>query len=281
MLVAMDLHQLLEHGPQSGDLSKELRTRLAAGADLEARAGASHETPLHVATRRHRTEAVELLLEAGCELDGVTAGGKTAFAHALRRGFDELAGILRGAGACTDLDPADNLAVALTHGHLAEARALLTEDPGLARTGNPEEDRLLADLTGRAATEPVALLLEHGADLAAPGLDLGTPLHQAAWFGQPANARLLLDAGAPLEVFEAFHGSSPLGWAVHGSRFSGGAAERASAYEEVTALLLAAGARLAYPDEQPGPDAAYARRLLEDAAPGVRVLLEEHLARTG
>ena len=42
------------------------------------------------------------------------------------------------------------------------------------------------------------------------------PLHQAAWFGQPDNARLLIEAGAPLDVFDSVHESSPLGWAAHG-----------------------------------------------------------------
>lgn len=274
----MDLHALLDHGPF--DLAT-LRGLLDGGADPEARAGASAETALHVAVRRRRPDAVEALLEGGVDVNARTVGGKTAYAHALRRGFDELAGLLREAGADLALTPADRLAIALAHGHRTEARALLAEDPTLARTGNPEEDRLLADLAGRSEPEPVALLLEHGADLAAPGLDDGTPLHQAAWFGQPANARLLLDAGAPLEVFDACHGSSPLGWAVHGSRYSGDAPARAAAHTEVVGLLLDAGAALAYPDEVPGEGATYARRLLEDATPGVRALLEHHLARRG
>jgi hypothetical protein len=51
-------------------------------------------------------------------------------------------------------------------------------------------------------------------------------LRQAAWFGQPDNARRLIDAGAPLDVLDATHEGSPIGWAVHGSRYSGGAEKR-------------------------------------------------------
>lgn len=58
------------------------------------------------------------------------------------------------------------------------------------------EDRLFADVAGRDDSASVALLIHAGADLTSPGLDDGTPLHQAAWFGQPANTRLLIDAGA-------------------------------------------------------------------------------------
>ena len=107
-------------------------------------------------------------------------------------------------------------------------------------------------------------MISAGADLEAQGLDCGTPLHQAAWFGQPDNARLLIDAGAPLDIFDATHESSPIGWAVHGSRYSGGAEERQDAYVALVRMLLAAGSSLHYPGE-PQTD-AYFQRLLEDAA---------------
>ena len=120
------------------------------------------------------------------------------------------------------------------------------------------------------------LLISAGADLSAPGLDTGTPLHQAAWFGQPDNARLLIDAGAPLDIFEPTHGSSPIGWAVHGSRYSGGAEERQDAYVALARMLLAAGSSLQYPDETQSD--AYTRRLLDDASPQVREILQHRTA---
>ena len=116
------------------------------------------------------------------------------------------------------------------------------------------------------------MLINAGADLTAPGLDSGTPLHQAAWFGQPANAWLLIDAGAPLDVFDSTHQSSPLGWAVHGSRYSGGTEQRQDVYVELTQMLLDAGSSLHYPNE---PDSdAYFARLLKDASPAVRQVLK-------
>ena len=65
---------------------------------------------------------------------------------------------------------------AVVEGRLDEARAILAAFPDAARTGNPEEDRLLADVAGRNESPPVELLISAGADLAAPGLDSGTPL---------------------------------------------------------------------------------------------------------
>jgi ankyrin repeat protein len=115
----------------------------------------------------------------------------------------------------------------------------------------------------------VRLLIDAGADLAATGLDGGTALHQAAWFGQPENARLLIAAGAPLGIFDETHDSSPLGWAVHGSRYSGDAETRQDAYVELVVLLLDAGSGL--------KDEAYLQRLRNDASPRVAALLPRAL----
>lgn len=267
----MSLHQLLDwkYGPEGDAVLQGL---LAEGVDPNARAGPHAETPLHVATRRRRKAAVAILLDHGADIDAKTAFGKTAYAHAIRRGFHELVALLTERGADTELNDADRFAVAVVGGRLDEARKILAQHPGVARTGNPEEDRLFADVAGRGDPEPVALLIAAGADLTATGLDSGTPLHQAAWFGQPANARLLIEAAAPLDVFDSVHESSPLGWAVHGSRYSGGAEARQDAYVDLTRMLIEAGSSFTYPDD-PGGE-AYVVRLLQDATPRVKEVLE-------
>lgn len=266
----MTLHDFLDfnYGPD-GDAA--LQRMLSDGAEVNERRGPQSETPLHVATRRRRAKAASILLDHGAGIDAKTAGGKTAYAHAARRGFHDLTKVLAARGANTGLNEADRLAVAIVNGRLNEARTIIAGDPQVVRTGNPEEDRLLADVAGRNETAPVALLIQAGADLTATALDSGTPLHQAAWFGQPDNARLLIDAGAPLDVFDATHESSPLGWAVHGSRYSGGAEERQEAYVTLVRMLLQAGSSLHYPEEPQGD--AYFRRLLEDASPQVAEVL--------
>ena len=271
----MTLHELLDvHYGVDGDTV--LRRMLDGCADLHLRSGPGEETPLHVATRRRRAGAVEILLEYGADIDAVTEGGKTAYTHAVRRGFDEVAALLAKHGAGTDLNEADRLAVAIVAGNLDEARTILEACPGVARTTNPEEDRLLADVAGRNDRDAVQLLIEAGADLTAAGLDSGTPLHQAAWFGQPANGRLLIDAGAPLDIFDPVHAASPIHWAAHGSRYSGAAEERQDAYVQLVEMLLEAGSRLSYPDD-PGGD-AYRQRLLRDASPRVREVLRGAIA---
>jgi ankyrin repeat protein len=269
-LTGMTLHEFLDWS-YGADGDEALRRLLIEKPDLEERDGLFEETPLHIATRRHRASAVEILLDAGADIDAKTRGGKTAYAHAARRGFDEVSDRLRERGADTGLNAADRFAVAIVNGRFAEAGEVLVADPGAIRTVNPEEDRLLADVAGRNGTAAVTWLIERGADVAAPGLDSGTPLHQAAWFGQPDNARLLIDAGAPLDVFDSIHASSPVGWAVHGSRYSGGADVRQEAYASLTRMLIEAGSSLHYPDDPKGN--AYFDRLLQDASPEVAEVL--------
>src|SRR5262245_21017200 len=263
----MTLHDLLDFSYGSeGDIV--LRRMLEEGADPNSRQGPALETPLHVAARRRRVAAVKILLDHGADIDAKTAGGKTAYAHAVRRGFHDVTEVLRLHGASTLLSEPDRLAVAITKEDLDEAQNILTVCSSAVRTGSAEEDRLLADVAGRNNPRVVEFLINAGADLTAPGLDSGTPLHQACWFGQPRNARLLIAAGAPLDVFDDVHHSSPIGWAVHGSRYSGGADERQNEYVELVEMLLAAGASLEYPGS-PGSN-TYLQRLLDDASPRVR-----------
>jgi ankyrin repeat protein len=70
------------------------------------------------------------------------------------------------------------------------------------------------DLLGMAAAtcdeRLVALLLERGADPASANAHGWTPLHQAAYSGLPLLARMLLDAGAPVDVSARGDGGTPL-----------------------------------------------------------------------
>ncbi len=268
--MAGELHRFLdfEYGP-TGD--SELVRRLANGSDPNGR-DKHGETPLHVAVRRRRLEAVRILLDHGANVDTQNAYGKTCFAHAVRRGFDEVAELLKDLGADTTLNAADEFAVAVGAGDLDGAARILAQTPGAVRTGNPEEDRVLADMAGRNRIDVVRFLIEAGADIQALGLDTGTPLHIAAWFGQPDNVRSLVAAGASLEEFDVTHESSPLGWAVHGSRYSGGAESRQDNYADIVRQLLEAGALMRYPND---PTDAYRQRLLRDASPRIAKILAD------
>ncbi len=267
----MTLHYLLDwnYGSDGDDI---LRSMLEDGADPNQTDGEAAETSLHVATRRRRLSAVEILLDHGAEIDARTAGAKTAYAHAVRRSFTEVAEFLAQRGADTALNAADQFAIAVGTGRLDDAREILNREPGVIHTGNPEEDRLLADIAGRNDSAAVKFLIEAGANVAAPGLDDGTPLHIAAWFGQPDNVQLLIDAGAPLDLYDSVHESTPIHWGAHGSRYSGGVEERQAEYVALVKILLDAGSSLTYPHEVDGE--SYIERLLCDASPEVRSVIE-------
>ncbi len=225
---------------------------LERGADPNARAGPLEESALHVAVRRRRLDAVELLLAHGADVDARTRGGDTAWRHATRRPFPEIAKRLAERGADTTPQPADELALALLARDLDAAAAVVRAHPDVVRDLVPEEARLLADLAGQGNAESVRFLVDHGAGLEARGLDGGTPLAQCGWFGTPEVARLLIERGADVHARGCDHDSTPLGWAAHGSRYSGGAESRQDAYVALIDLLLDAGATLAHPLDPPG-----------------------------
>ncbi len=264
------LHEFIDHNyGQDGD--RKLRQILADGADPNQVWGPFAESALHVAARRRRVSACRILLDNGASINSTTAGGKSAYAHAARRGFKDVCKFLVLRGANTETNGADQLAISMSNLDRSAAESILAAELGLAKTGNPEEDRLLADVAGRKESWPVRMLVDAGADLTCRGLDDGTPLHQAAWFGQSHQVRFLLDAGAPVDVYDSLHNGSPLGWAVHGSKLSGGAGRRQRAYVAIVRDLLAAEGAKNHPT---GP-AAYYSRLIASASRPVRKILEQ------
>jgi len=237
------LHYLLDVDYDSNRMIEFLEL----GIDPNVQYGPFEETALHAAVRRRRLDTIEPLLKYGAGINAKTKGGKTAYAHAIRRRFTEISDLLEKLGADTSLDKADELAVALVSNHLEVAQKIITEHPPLVPNMRLEEARILPDLAGRDMPEAMLLLLDADVDLSARGLDGGTALHQAAWFGQPDMAAILIRCGAPLNMLCVAHKSPPLGWVTHGSLFSGGAKERAEVYAEIAKLLLDAGASLIHP----------------------------------
>lgn len=245
---------------------------LDRGADVNARAGRTDEPLIYTATRRRRLDAIEILLDRGASVDAKTRGGDTAWRHAVRRPFPELAARLAEAGACTELTTVDQVAIALLHRDIERARAIHRAQPAAIPQMNDEEARLLGDLAGQGKCEEVCTLLDFGADIEARGLDGGTPLAQCAWFAQPEIARELLARGADVHANNCDHGSTPLGWVAHGSRASGGATEHQNEYVELLDLMLDAGASIALPGD---PPESPGRRLWHDASDALRARLLE------
>lgn len=160
----------------------------------------------------------ELLLAHGAEIDRPRADGRTAFVLAVRTGNVATAEYLRQRGAAArELSASDDLLGACLAAEAKRARALLASHPGLLAELTEEDRGVLAQAAEEGRDASVRLMAELGFDLRWERAWAGTPLHHAAWRGNPAMVSLLLALGAPVDARDCRFGSSPLGWAAHGS----------------------------------------------------------------
>ena len=265
---------LLHHAADDCWNQKLVTRLLEEPVDWDVRCGPHDETVLHAAVRRRRLDALDLFVARGADVNATTRGGDTAWRHAIRRPFPEVAQRLAQLGAAAERQPIDELAEALHAQDEERARALLAQHADLASSLAPEEARLIADLSSQDNTAAVTLLLDHGFDIESRGLDGGTCLQQTCWFAAVSTAQLLVERGADVNAGGCGHESTPLGWVTHGSRYSGGAAGNLDRYQAILELLLTSGAAVDLPGDPPGQPG---KRALTDAAPRLQEVLRAHL----
>lgn len=217
-----------ESSPSSASSVRGMRWLLEHGADpnVASYVGTGNdgkpgvaETPLHrIAALGRSVEVAQMLVAHGAAIETPRADGKTAFALAARSGNTAVAEFLAQCGARTDaLTTIDRLLAACLAGDDATARALCADAPGIMASLNAEERQVLMTVVERDDIAGVQLLLSLGWPLAAEGSWGGTPLHWAAWFGRVRMVQLLLAHASPVNLRDSQHGSSPIGWACHGS----------------------------------------------------------------
>lgn len=144
--------------------------------------------------------------------------------------------------------PAQRLIAACMRGDEATALSLTETHPGLVASLSPLELRALPDAAGAGKVEAVDLMLRVGFDPQTEGMDTGTALHTASWFGQAKVVERLIGT-IGIETRDKNHGSTPLGWAAHGSQWCRNAA---GDYVRTVELLLEAGADVAAPANSGG-----------------------------
>jgi ankyrin repeat protein len=89
-------------------------------------------------------------------------------------------------------------------------RQQLERSPALVHSRGTNDNDLLGMAAATCDERLVAVLLEHGADPARANVHGWTPLHQAAYSGLPHLARMLLSAGAPVDLSARGDGGTPL-----------------------------------------------------------------------
>ena len=216
-----------------------MRWLLEHGADPNVTSYERRETPLHQVARQGGGLGIaQALLEHGADPDAARADGRTPYVIAYRRGDVGLCELLRSHGAAPTLTGIDEFLGAAMRGDDAAARAVLAREGDLLSRFDEEDHAILPQLLAEKQPIDFARLVALGFDLTQEGAWGGTPLHHAAWRGNVEMVRELVRIGAPRDLRDKTYGSSPLAWAVHGSRFCRSADHE---YTQIAQLLLEAG----------------------------------------
>jgi len=157
--------------------------------------------------------------------------------------------------------PDVKLLTAFRAGDAAAVKTLLSQNPGLVASLSPASRRQVAHAARDNNLAAVRLMLAAGLPVDALGQHSATALHWAAFHGNAEMIREILRFHPPLELCDADHRSTPLGWAVHGSEHGWNC--KAGDYAATIEALLSAGARL--PENIGGSEAV--RQVLRRHAP--------------
>ena len=137
------------------------------------------------------------------------AGARTVLAH--EHGLSSWSELGRHLGSRRESDqPFIRAFRAIEAQDVAGLRQQLERSPELVNARGTNDNDLLGMAAATCDERLVAVLLEHGADPARANVHGWTPLHQAAYSDLPHLARMLLSAGAPVDLSARGDGGTPL-----------------------------------------------------------------------
>ena len=207
-----------------------------ATAGARAADAASEELPDAASTASFAT--VEALLDAGADPRATDSDGTSALRLAVRAGRQETAARLRALGAVEDGTEVDRFLGACLNADRPAARQLLADHPDLMDRLADEDRAVICQAAESRPAATLALMLELGFSPTARRFG-ELPLHAAAYHGNAAGARLLLEAGAPVDARDERFESTALAFATVGS---GERAGKPGDWTGTVRLLIEAGA---------------------------------------
>ena len=166
---------------------------------------------LEWAARNHHVERANLLIDHGAEVRR-EVDGRTLYEWAWITGHPDLAQRLADHGAeVVELSAAKRFAGVCMSGDGPAARAALAAQPDLIARTQEALPNLLVDAAAANRQDAVYTMLALGFDPNQPSV---TALHQAAFHGQLAVAKLLVAGGADIGARENRFAATPLQWAL-------------------------------------------------------------------
>lgn len=142
-----------------------------------------------------------------------------------------------------DRSPANvKLLAACWAGDEDAAQSVIEKNLGLVSTLAESDRRQVAHAARNNKTSAVKLMLKVGLPVDTVSQHRATPLHWAAFHGNADMTRAVLDFNPPLEKTDGDFQSTPLGWAVHGSK--NGWYCQTGDYLTTVQLLFNAGAKI-------------------------------------
>jgi ankyrin repeat protein len=168
-----------------------------------------NRTPLFLAAMEGSLEVIEVLLEAGADIDA-NRHDDNALCIAISRGRKEIVALLLDKGANVNASTGSNnnaISVASSQGNKEMINLLLAKGANV----NPMNAGCCAALQQASAKghkEIVELLISRGADVNAQGRFYGTGIQAASHGGHKEILKLLLDKGADVNVQGGLYGNA-------------------------------------------------------------------------
>ena len=182
---------------------------------------------------------LDALLRAGGDPAGRDDAGMSAVRLAVRAGRPESATLLIAVGAPDDSTDIDRFVGACMGADRSTAQRLLAEHPDLRDRLTDQDRAAVVEAAGSASAAAVALMLGLGFTPHTRNGFGEQPLHTASYAGNAETVRLLLAAGAEVDVRDDNFDGTPLGYATVGSGERSG---QPGNWIETVRLLVAAGA---------------------------------------